>query len=199
MSGAVSTTESVGWAKGWPLVCLTLAACAVLAATRLGGDEQSVRSLIRITARVGVLMFALTYAASSLARLWPSPGMRWLLQHRRYLGVSFAVLHFTHLAGIITFGVRFPDAYQSDVDTLTRVAGGLGYLLLAAMVATSFDGAQRALGRNWQRLHTTGIHYVWLVFTFNYTLLTVDDLVYLPFALALWSALGARVTAGRRR
>ncbi|HEX4847222.1 MAG TPA: hypothetical protein VFV30_03695, partial [Novosphingobium sp.] len=33
---------------------------------------------------------------------------------------------------------------------------------------TSNDAAMRALGRNWKRLHTFGIHYVWLIFTLAY-------------------------------
>lgn len=36
------------------------------------------------------------------------------------------------------------------------------------MALTSSDAAMKALGANWKRLHRTGIHVIWLVFTLAY-------------------------------
>jgi methionine sulfoxide reductase heme-binding subunit len=45
----------------------------------------------------------------------------------------------------------------------------LGYVVIAVMAATSNDWAVTRLGpKNWQRLHTFGAYYVWLIFALTY-------------------------------
>jgi DMSO/TMAO reductase YedYZ heme-binding membrane subunit len=47
--------------------------------------------------------------------------------------------------------------------------GGLGYVLLAAMVATSNDAAVARLGvRRWRRLHLFGLYYLWFIFAYTF-------------------------------
>lgn len=60
----------------------------------------------------------------------------------------------------------------------------------------------RKLGRNWKRLHTAGIHYLWLIFTLTYAIRVVDPETrvegVIGTALAL-GALGLRIAARRRQ
>lgn len=70
-----------------------------------------------------------------------------------------------------------------------------------AMAATSNDAAMRALGRNWKRLHTFGIHTLWLIFTLSYSLRLLDpdtrpEAMY-GVTLCL-AALALRIAARRR-
>ena len=51
-----------------------------------------------------------------------------------------------------------------DISPTTVYGGGAGYVLLAAMAATSNDASQRALGANWRRLHVAGIYVLWIIF-----------------------------------
>jgi hypothetical protein len=47
------------------------------------------------------------------------------------------------------------------------LGGGLGFVFIAAMAATSSDAALKALAR-WTLLHRTGVWYLWFVFAFTF-------------------------------
>jgi DMSO/TMAO reductase YedYZ heme-binding membrane subunit len=161
----------------------------------LGPTEAGVRVVLRATARTSLVLFVATFIASALRRLARTPLTAWLLRNRRQIGVSFAVSHAVHGAAIValvrTTG-RAPDA-------TTAVAGGLGYVVLAAMTATSFDRTAAWLGpRAWSRLHTLGIFYLWLIFAFTYLGSASRDPLAAASLLVLVVALGIRLL-GRRR
>ncbi len=106
---------------------------------------------------------------------------RWIVRNRRYLGLSLAVSHGYHALFISRlYAVGTPG----DVSPATVYGGGLGFVLLAGMAATSNDASQRALGANWRRLHLAGIYWLWIVFAASY----------LPAALA--SPLAAAIGIG---
>lgn len=130
-----------------------------------GTGEDGMRALLRATARTSLVLFLLAYLASTLRALVDRPFTRWLLRNRRYVGLSFAVSHVVH--GVAIVGLSVVTAAPPDAGT--AVAGGLAYALLAAMTATSFDRSAAWLGpRWWNRLHRTGIHYLWFVFTLTF-------------------------------
>ncbi|MFN5085220.1 MAG: hypothetical protein ACK44O_03215 [Novosphingobium sp.] len=129
----------------------------------LGASEPEAWNLAaRYTARVGLPIFLLTYAASSLLRLAPSPTTKALVRDRRWWGLAFAFTHTVH------FGALYM-AVTTRGDSLSLLApGAVAYLAILAMALTSSDAAMKALGANWKRLHRTGIHVIWLVFTLAY-------------------------------
>lgn len=72
--------------EGWPLLALTSSALIAMVGVLLvayGLNEESVRVLIRATARTSVIFFCAAVAASSLLRFFPSVGTRWLVRKRR--------------------------------------------------------------------------------------------------------------------
>lgn len=80
---------------------------------------------------------------------------------RRYLGVSFAVSHFIHLARIPALAAL--DWKLTRVTTI--VLAGTAYLFSAVMAATSFDRTAARLGpRKWRLLHLIGGWYIWISF-----------------------------------
>jgi DMSO/TMAO reductase YedYZ heme-binding membrane subunit len=181
-----------GWRIFW-VATLAVASIqlAVLAAT--GTGEEGVRAAIRASARTSLFLFGAAFVASSWHRLGRGVVSRWVLANRRYVGVSFAASHAIHLAAIGWLGARFDVTFAP----VTIAVGGLGYVLIAAMTATSFDRTARRLGaRGWKRLHGFGSRYVWLVFFL--TLLpqsgaTAAQLAAFVFVLAL---AGVRTAAG---
>ena len=185
--------------RRWPIllgILLALAAIAVGFAVGSNPIEQW-QLAARWTARVGFPVFLITYSASSLAKLWPSGLTRGLWQNRRWWGLGFAASHTIHLYALVTY-LRM----SAETRTLASlIPGGLAYGFIFAMALTSNDAAMRALGKNWKRLHTVGIHYIWLIFTLAYAgrLLKpetrAEALVAVPLALA---ALGLRIAARRR-
>jgi sulfoxide reductase heme-binding subunit YedZ len=154
--------------QGWSLVAWTglvvgAGAAGILAWQGVG--EEGFRLVLRATARTSLLLFLAVFLASTLRNSWPNRATEWLLDNRRYLGVSFATSHTVHFAAILALtrmSARRPDP-------VVLLLGGLGYLFILVMVATSFDGTAAWIGaRHWKRLHTTGIFYVWTVFVLTY-------------------------------
>ena len=153
---------------GWSLVPVSAALVAarvwVILAT-YGLNEDGLRVALRATARTSVLLFLLAFLAQPMRRLRRNPFTAWVLRNRRYLGVSFAASHTIHL-GVI---VALTRSTGESTDPVTLYAAGLGYLLLAAMTATSFDRTAAWLGRVWwKRLHLTGLYYLWFIFLLQY-------------------------------
>jgi methionine sulfoxide reductase heme-binding subunit len=185
---------------GWPIVGWAtlglLAMCGLLLALD-GGGEQGLRVVIRATARTSVGFFSAAFAASAARQLWPRPATAWLLANRRYLGVSFAVSHFLHLIAIVALVRAVPEARPNAV---TLVAGGLGYVFVLLMAATSFDRTAAWLGaRRWRLLHLTGGYYLWFVFLQSYAPRAATSAAYLPVALLLVAVAGLRAAAALRR
>lgn len=155
-------------------LALVLSGVAIGAGLLAGQDAASVAALAaRWTARAAFPLFLLTYAASSLFRLWPDPSTRALLRHRRHWGLGFAAAHSIHLVALAINLIVY-DVFR-PVPVL--VGGGLSYGLIYLMALTSNDASMRALGRNWKRLHIIGIHYAWIIFFQSYAgaALTSDD------------------------
>jgi methionine sulfoxide reductase heme-binding subunit len=155
-----------GWAlTGWIGLALVVMSALVLAVA--GSGEAGVRMLIRATARSSAVLFLIAFLARPLRQLWRTPATAFALANRRYFGVSMAVSHGIHGCAIVWLLSAFPAAYQLNATTL--VGGGLGFVFIAALTATSSDAAVRALGRSrWTLLHRTGVWYLWFVFAFTF-------------------------------
>ena len=55
------------------------------------------------------------------------------------------------------------------LDPVAGVLGGLGFVLIGALAATSSDAAVRRLGfRAWKRLHRTALYYLWVIYAVTY-------------------------------
>ena len=165
--------KSTGKFQGWNLAILTFLFLFIFSFTvlRFGSDlTVSIRILIRLTARLSLVLFSMTFAASSAVDLWPqSKFFRWLAQNRRYLGVSFAVSHLFHLAGIV--GLGFVDTENFFATTLwtSFVFGGLVYVFIILMLMTSFARPAGWISKKqWNLLHKTGSYSIWLIFMISY-------------------------------
>lgn len=188
-----------GWRiTGWAAVGLLLVTVVIFA---LGAwSQDAVRVWIRATARTSVTLFLMAFAASSLRHFWPAPATSWLLRNRRYVGVSFAISHALHLAALITLGVAFPEPFVEELDVVTVAGGGMAYVFIAAMTATSFDRTAAWLGpRRWKLLHRVGAWYVWLIFVQSYVpRALIESAAYAPVVLALLGVGALRLAAARR-
>ncbi len=186
-------------ARRWPVaVGLLVALAAVQAGLYIGSSAvQGWLLAARWTARVGFPIFMLTYAASSLLRLWPNALTKALVRDRRWWGLGFAASHTVHLYALVTY---LTLAGQPP-KLVTVLGGGLAYMLLYAMALTSSDAAQQALGKNWKRLHTAGIHWLWAVFVFTYggRIAASEEMPYAGICVGVaFAALGLRIAASIR-
>jgi methionine sulfoxide reductase heme-binding subunit len=188
-----------GALQGWSLVGgAALMVFVSVAAVVLTTEDpvETVRRVIRLTARFSIALFLLAFTAAAAWRFWPNAWTRWQRQNRRYLGVSFAVSHFTHLGAIAALGRVAPAELAADANAITWIFGGLAYVFIAAMTFTSFDRTAQMLGpRAWMILHTTGSYYVWLIFANSYIARAVMSPEYIPLALVVVLALALRIAA----
>jgi methionine sulfoxide reductase heme-binding subunit len=183
----------------WPLLLGILAGPAAIGAGFVvgSGSAEDWQLAARWTARISFPLFIITYAASSLVRLWPSAWHRTVLRDRRWWGLGFAAAHTVHL-GVLTY---YLYAFGEPPTLTTILGGGLAYALMFLMALTSTNAAMRTMGRGWKRLHSAGIHWLWFIFTFTYfgRVLAGEDLPYAALALlAAISALGLRIATRRR-
>jgi sulfoxide reductase heme-binding subunit YedZ len=190
------------WRDGWTLTFVAAAAIASLAgATILAGaaSPEAIGRAIRLTARTSFALFTGAFTASAAHRLWPGRFTRWQRRNRRYLGVAFAASHAVHAAAIATLAALHPAAFHDHAADMARAPGLVGYGLLAAMTATSFDRTAAWLGRRaWKVLHLVGAIYLWGAFLLAFAKRAPHAPGYwLPVALAV-AALVVRVVAWYR-
>jgi len=152
--------------------------------------EQAVRLAIRETARTTLLLFAVVFCAASLRRRWKSDLTRYLIQNRRYLGLAAAVSHGYHLLFIL---ILYAMGVAGDTPAATVIGGSWGFVMLAAMAATSNDASQRALRKNWRRLHLLGSWTVWIIFAVSYFPMAFANPIAGAASVALMAALLLRV------
>jgi DMSO/TMAO reductase YedYZ heme-binding membrane subunit len=176
---------------------IVLGAAALSVGLASGGDAAE-RWLFatRYTARISFPLFLLAWTASSLARLAPSDSPRALLRGRRGLGLGFAAAHTIHLAALSTYF----NVSGARPNLVTVLGGGLTYLFIFAMAATSNDAAQKRLGRNWTRLHTVGGYLIWLIFAQSYAgRVASGKTFFVPQLILVIGALALRIAAASRK
>lgn len=152
--------------------------------------------VMKPTAWLAFALFIMAFTASSIQILRPGAYGRWAMKNRRYIGLSFALVHFVH-AGLVLSNLIFTEASRT-VPVLT--GGGLAYVFLLLMTLTSNNASVRKLGaKNWKRLHKVGSYYIWLIFMAT----TVPEI---PLAWPMgaiipligFTALGLRIAAYRK-
>ncbi|NJK55146.1 MAG: hypothetical protein HC939_03780 [Pleurocapsa sp. SU_5_0] len=169
------------------LIIATVFALILLAE---GMSEESFRLLIRFTARSSCILFLLAFIASAWQKLKPSQVSKWLLQNRRYLGLSMAISHGLHAVAIAGVAVLTSENMVRD-----NFGANLGYVFILLMTITSFKRPAAILGRrSWKILHTVGMYYLWLSFTVAFAeKLGESWLFYTPWVVMLISALILRL------
>lgn len=161
-------------------------------------DVDAWRSLIRFTARTSLAVFLLAYTASALFRRWPSAATAWLRARRQQWGLLLLTSHGIHLCGIVAFWWLAPDVFAQQVPVVNLYTGGLAYVFLIAMGLTSHPLIRGRVGQQmWNRLHTWGMHYLFISFLVaNGKRMSLDNAYAIP-VVALFLALGLRVIARR--
>ena len=188
-----------GWFEGWRLffvLTLVLAALCVAIAGVRQFDVNGVRMVVRFTARTSLLFFCLAFSAAALARLWPNAWTKWQRRNRRYLGVTFAASHALHAAALVAFANMDPAGFAGATNLASYVFGSIGYAIIIAMTATSFDRTAEAIGpRAWRILHLAGGYYLWIQFMVSFGKRIPAMPLYGLFLIPLFAVLAMRLIA----
>jgi DMSO/TMAO reductase YedYZ heme-binding membrane subunit len=157
-----------------------------------GAEAMVLHSVLR-----ALPLLVLAFTASSLLRLWPNRGTRWLMSNRRYIGVAFAFGMGWHFLFVGVFILSFGN----PVHGIDLALDCLGLGVLFAMTITSFRPFKRRLSAvSWRRLHTAGIYTLWFLPTCFYfeDFLKEHDGFNLAMLGALLAALAVRGLARAR-
>lgn len=126
-----------------------------------GGYVAALPRVMIPTADMAFILFFFAFTASSLARLTPGPGPRFLMRNRRYVGLSFALVHGVHGALVLS-NLALTDTTRPPY---VLMVGSIAYAFLIAMTFTSNNASVRRLGaKNWKRLHKVGSYYILAIF-----------------------------------
>ena len=194
-----ATASPVHIGRTFLALALMVLATTVAVLVAASDPTQGARMVIRLTARTSLVLFLLAFLASALARLWPAPSTRWLLQHRRAFGLGFAFSHLVHLAAIVAFARLDGPAFMQQTSVGNIVSGGIAYVFIALMAATSWDGAVRWLGvRRWRLLHAVGAWYLWISFMVTFGKRIPVSAGYAVPVVILVAALGIKLMARMR-
>ena len=192
---------SRGWMQGWPLLGTLTAGLLLMTAVvwTLSPDAEGIRQLIRATARSSFVLFLMAFTASAAARRCPASFTRWQLANRRQIGLGFAVSHAIHAAAIAGFAWSDPSGFAAATSPGNFVSGGLAYVFIVLMAATSFDGAVRWLGaRRWRLLHLAGLYFLWVSFLITFGKRIPVSSGYVLPVVVLLAALTLRLWPQRR-
>ncbi|MBE9028222.1 hypothetical protein IQ266_00445 [filamentous cyanobacterium LEGE 11480] len=184
--------------KGWKIVIATMivVGAIVLGIGYVEGlTEASIRLAVRATARISCLLFLAAFVAAPLHRLWATDVSRWLVQNRRFLGLSMAVSHAYH--GVTIVGLHLvTQGLHPQINPLAV----LGYGFLLAMTITSFASPAQAIGRRaWRVLHIAGMHYFWLTFALEFALRAFENGIYFGLTLLVFGVMLIRLWPQRHK
>lgn len=183
--------------KGWGILAAMLgllASVLVLQVIRVGLGDPFLLQGIRWTARLSFPCFILAWTASSVHHFWPTPWSRWQLRQRRFLGITFAILHLIHLAFIAMKALLSSGESLAGGPWFEFAAGALAYLFLVLMLVTSFPATASAVPRGlWIWLHTSGGYLLAVIFSVSYGTRAGSDPAFLPQAATLVAAWGLRL------
>ena len=141
--------------------------------------------MLRVTARLAFALLMLAYLARPLQRGFGIG--RTLVLHRRHLGLAMAFAHTVHFGYVVLLVQNSAE----PLGWITIVGGGLAFVLMWLMAATSNDRSVALLGKNWRRLHTFGLHYLWLIFMQSFAgRIGSEDEYYLYAGLTIVGLLG---------
>lgn len=157
-------------------------------------DEITTRQAIAMSARVSVILFSLAFVASSFHYFFKNSFSWWLRMNRKYVGISFAIMHLIHLVFLIVLQQNFHPVFD-QAKTISLLGGGLAYLFVVLMLLTSFPFFAKYLSsKQWSVLHTVGGYWIWYIFIRSYVRkITFGDYDFIPIVVLLITVIIFRI------
>jgi sulfoxide reductase heme-binding subunit YedZ len=135
--------------------CLAPFVLLVLRAVEFNGmslGADPVQELLNVCGKTALNLLLLTLSITPIRR---STGINRLISFRRLLGLFaffYVVLHFTTYAWL-DLGFAWDHVFEDIAKRPYITVGFTALLMLIPLAATSTNRIQRALGRNWVKLH----------------------------------------------
>lgn len=131
-----------------------------------GFDREAWRASITFTMRYCAVLFSIAYMARGLHVIFNAQLTRWILVHRKIIGMAFAYAFVFHLVEL---------EFLHETIEMSPVMFGIQLIPLAfinLMGITSIPVVQRNMsGRLWKIIHQWGSVAIWLALAKNYLLI----------------------------
>lgn len=199
MAANVKPQRKFNWA--WSLVTIVVAGSLIYFINlfyTLGFTEETNRQAIRISARIAVVLFSMAFGGAALHKLHQNPFTWWMRMNRRFLGISFAILHLIHLFFLGLLQQNFhPVFYEKDM--LSLLVGGIAYVFVILMFLTSFPVFSKWLSpENWKRLHRVGGYWILTLFIISYVKIAMVEPGFIRILVMLGVVLIARLIVNKK-
>lgn len=133
-----------------------------------GTNEQSIRFLIKWTAKMSVACFSLAFGISSVFHFFKNDITAMIFNYRPHLGLAFGVFHTFHLLFLVILQTHFHPVFTL-AKTSSLIGGGMAYLFMYLMMITTFaKGKTMMHPGSWRILHIIGGYWIWGVFFWSY-------------------------------
>ena len=153
--------------NGWFLFWLISIPISVQIVSEMLAKDMSlpadVSHMIGFAVRFAIPIIFIVFATSALQILYPNLLTRWLMRNRKYIGLTFAVAMFWQGVFIAHISIIHRSYYFENIFYFKdELEGTIGYLLLGAMVVTSFYFARQKLDKSqWDLIHKSGMYFLW--------------------------------------
>jgi uncharacterized protein len=116
---------------------------------------RSTDTMVDYTGHMALICLMLALIARPVSRLWLFP-----LRHRRALGIGAFILSIAHTFHMIvhSWNWQFNKVFFMLPQHQRGIAlGAIALMLMLPLALTSFDGAQKQMGKAWRSLHLLSI------------------------------------------
>lgn len=169
--------------SGPSIVYLTLLGCAITLYMMLDSTNitESSRAYLRVSGRVGMGLFFVSFGASALHRMFNAGWSRYLVKNRRYYGISTAIVLWSHFLVILSLSVTASEWFRESAPWYILYSGTATFILVGLMALTSNSFSVRKMGaRSWKTLHLVGGYMALASFVAEYVLVLFLQPVLLP-------------------
>jgi sulfoxide reductase heme-binding subunit YedZ len=171
------------WFSGPTIVYATTVATAIALYLIIEGSDivESSRTFLRVSGRVGMGLFFISFGASALHRIFKAGWTRYLISNRRYYGISTAIVLWAHFLVILSLSFTASEWFEESAPWYILYSGTGTFILVGLMALSSNNFAVKKMGaKAWKTLHLVGGYMALSAFVGEYVLILYLQPILLP-------------------
>jgi len=182
-SGMPAMNSNKSWFSGPTVVYATTVATAIALYLIIDGSDivESSRTFLRVSGRVGMGLFFISFGASAMHRIFKAGWTTYLIRNRRYYGISTAIVLWAHFLVILSLSVTASEWFEESAPWYILYSGTGTFIMVGLMGLSSNNFAARKMGaRAWKTLHLVGGYMALSAFVGEYVLVLYLQPILLP-------------------
>ena len=182
-TGGLAMKNNKAWFSGPTIVYATAVATAIILYLIIDGSDivESSRTFLRVSGRVGMGLFFISFGASALHRIFKAGWTSYLISNRRYYGISTAIVLWAHFLVILSLSFTASEWFEESAPWYILYSGAGTFILVGLMALSSNNFAVKKMGvRAWKTLHLVGGYLALASFVGEYVLVLYLQPILLP-------------------